>query len=153
MENNLFINLLNKTWKLYFSAKRWLIIVFKDSMLFPSNRAVDFFGSSRIVHWFMLLYTGLEKRIIIFFKDSQIAFLTAALRNKFHIMPIKAGSIVLIISVLTNILLSIACYKEIVLSAWILNGLLLFLGLAGLSSDANWKDARKNSIILNRVFK
>ena len=86
-------------------------------------------------------------------KGSRITGLLSEIKCDFFNRSIRSTSIFLFTAVSVNILLSVMLHKEINLLDIIIKGVILFLSVGGFFCDSNWKDVKKNSIILNKIFK
>lgn len=112
-----------------------------------------FLDESKAVSYFKALYKRWEKHMIVFLEASKIACLSKEIKKEFHVIPVKMGSMILVLSISINISLSIIFKKEISLLNWIIQGLILFAGLGGFSCQADWETIKKNSAVFNKIFK
>jgi hypothetical protein len=68
-------------------------------------------------------------------------------------LPLKAMAVILVVAVFTNTISYFLLGQKIESMSWIMRGLLLFAGIAALSSNAGWPVVRENSVILRWIFK
>ncbi len=112
-----------------------------------------FLDESKAVSYFKAFYKRQEKRIIGFLEASKAAYLSKEMKKEFYAVPVKMGSMILVLLVSINISLSIIFKKERSLLNWIIQGLILFAGLGGFSCQADWETIKKNSAVFNKIFK
>ena len=110
-------------------------------------------GESKVAVWLIGLYGKSRSIIGDLIKNSGIAGLFSRIKQGFFNKAVKSASIFLFTAVLVNILLSVILHKEIDLLDIIIKGVILFLSLCGFFCSANWKDVKKSSIILSKIFK
>ena len=70
----------------------------------------------------------------------------------FRQSPLRAGGLVLIAAILTNLLLSWILGKEIPGFGWLFRGMLLLAGIAGLRCPGDWESIREGSALLRFFF-
>lgn len=181
IRNSFFISLLRKTpGALYFIQRRLdevcknsqicrLIrafltgakINFKYSFLgiITENRKEDnlkgILENSRFVQWLLKIYNDWRKRIHAYLKTSLKAKYAIWFKNKLHSLSVKIGSIIILTATLLNIIFY-GLFKNptsngIVLLDWIIKGMLLFLGLAGLFCKVSLQNLTSTSLFLKWI--
>ena len=86
-------------------------------------------------------------------KNSRIAASSSDIKRGFFDKPVKMVSVFLFTAVSVNIL-SIAVFRrEADLLDMVVKAAVLLLSLGGFFCNANWKDVKKSSFILNKIFK
>lgn len=111
------------------------------------------FDNSRFVRWSLDIYKKWKYRLVNYPRISTTMDSIQEIKKGLYFFPIKTGSIIVVTVISVNILLSILLHKEIRLLGWIMRGLVLFIGLNGLSSQANWEDIKKTGFFLKRINK
>jgi hypothetical protein len=106
---------------------------------------------STIAQWFKKLYRRQILRLHFYFMTSRTDNSIKQLKEEIYLSPIKTSCAVIVTAVLTNIIFSLLLKKEITISGWLIRGLLLFAGIAGFHSQADWPEVKKGSIVL-RLF-
>jgi hypothetical protein len=114
---------------------------------------IDILIESKTIDYLINLYRRCKSAIALFFKKSLINNLAEVLKKEFYSYPVKNTSLIIVTAILTNTVFSFLLKKEIGLLSWIIKGLLLFVGVTGLASDADWSTMRSNSIFFNLLFK
>lgn len=109
--------------------------------------------SSLVIQWLIDLYKKWKLKIISYLNISTIYSFEEELKKEFNFFLIRTTSIVVVVAILTNTIFSLLLKKEIGLFGWIMRGLVLFVGLSGLSSQASWEDIKKTSFFLKRISK
>ncbi len=86
-------------------------------------------------------------------KTSRVADLLSDIKRSFFNKAVKSASIFLFTAVSVNILSIAVFHREINLLDIIIKGAVLFLCLGGFFCNANWKDVKKSSVILGKIFR
>ena len=144
--------------KIVFSG---MAVIFQNSFLGriteikEEDNLKEILGNSRFVKCLLKLCNGWRKRIMEYLKTSFIAKFTVAFKNEFCIFPVKTGSIIVVTAILSNIffyaLFRNAIRNEIGLLGWIIKGMLLFVGLAGLFCEVDLKNLISTSLFLKWI--
>ncbi len=108
---------------------------------------------SAVIRWLVNLYKIVKQRISIYLTYSRTNSLYLSLKKSFYFFPVKTISTIVISAVITNTALSIFLKREIGLLSFFMRLLLLFAGLSGLNSQADWPTAKENSLVLRTLFK
>lgn len=112
-----------------------------------------FLEISITLKWLNNFYKKSKTDFNIFLNNSKIHNSAIQLKEQFYSSPLKIISIIVIIAVVTNIILSILFKIRISLFGWVMRSLLLFGGFTGLNSGMDWVTVKSNSIILGLFFK
>jgi hypothetical protein len=103
--------------------------------------------NSWIMQYFLSFYKRWKSKFIYCLKTSKVMNLIKETKGEFYILPVKRGSTIVVIAVVTNITLSIILQKDISLGGWLIRGALLLLGIAGLFCIADYQSFKDSSII------
>lgn len=115
--------------------------------------SVVILNESRVARWLITSYKKWKLKIISYLNISITYSFKEELKKEFNFFPIRTTSIVAVVAILTNTIFSLLLKKEIGLFGWIMRGLVLFIGLSGLSSQDSWEDIKKTSFFLKRISK
>lgn len=173
IENSIFVLLLKKLGKGYYYVEQWLDQTYKNSQInkiikkirnglkvcfiysflskisgINEEKDITILDQSIFIQWIINLYKKWRQKLIFYLKSSKIYSLEEQLRKEFYSLPVKTISIIVTVTVVTNIFFSIFLRKEIGLLGWILRGLFLFIGLTGIFCNANWQGLKKTSLVL-----
>lgn len=111
--------------------------------------------NSRFVRWLLGRCGDWRKRIAAYSKKSFTAHCAAGLGNMAYALPVKAASIIVVTAISSNIvfyaLLKNVIHIEIGLLGWIMRGMLLFVGLAGLFCEADLANLKSTSLFLHCI--
>lgn len=108
--------------------------------------------NSRVVRYLINFYKGWRDAIINYSKVSSTINLIEDTREQFTLSPTKIISIIIVTAILVNLALSIILDKQIGLWGWLMRGLFLFVGVAGLFCQADWQAIKKNSILRSYCY-
>ncbi len=101
---------------------------------------------------FLKSYGGFNKQITSYLSTSFLAKCLIKLGNGLYSLSVRSISIIMLVLVISNIILysMLRCFEdvEIGLSGWIIRGILLFVGFAGISCKAELKDLKESSLFL-----
>lgn len=101
-------------------------------------------------------YVGFKKQIGSCLSTSFIAEYLIKLGSGLYYLSVKSISIVMLILVISNILLyyMLKCFEDMEngLLGWIIRGVLLFVGFAGIFCKAQLKDLRETSLFLRWIY-
>ena len=113
------------------------------------------FRRGKFVKWVLKIYNDWRKRITEYFNTSLTLKYAIGLRKELNILPIKYGSIIVVTAILSNlffyVLFKNSMQKEIGLLGWIIRGILLFVGLAGLFCEVSLKNLKNSSLFLKWI--
>ncbi len=75
---------------------------------------------------------------------------TKTLRQAFLLSPLKVGSIIVITTIITNLVLLVILQRQITLWGWLMRALLLSIGISGLFCNADWPTLKTSSIFFKK---
>jgi len=104
--------------------------------------------NSKFIRYVLSIYKKVRYKCIIYAQTSMVFSSSKALKKGLYLRPVKTGSSIVVIAILTNILFSIILNKEMGLLAWTIKAVFLFIGLGGLFSNASWQDLKQTSLSL-----
>ncbi len=111
--------------------------------------------SSGFVKWLLKIRGGWGKGIDDCLKTSFIVRHAIRFKNELYVSPVKAWSIIVVTAILSNVffyaLFKNAMCKDTGLLSWIIEAILLFVGLAGLFSEAGLKDLISTSLFVKWI--
>lgn len=107
--------------------------------------------SSRVVQYLINFYKRGKDRRIQYFKTSSMSDLAKETKEQFISSPLKVINMIIVIAITGNLFLSIVLQKQISLWGWLVRGLFLSAGIAGLFCKADWQTVKRNSIILRKI--
>jgi len=110
-------------------------------------------SESRVIGRIRDACNKLKKDFCFYFNASILNTLRGELKNEFYAYPLKAISSIIFVSTFANIFFTILLKKELTILGLIIRALLLFAGLAGLNSNADWRTIQNDSIILKLILK
>ncbi len=110
-----------------------------------------FLKNSKFLKWVLFLYKTWQNKVVCYSKTSTIIRMIREVEKELYFSTFKTSSIIILTATLTNIFFSLVLCKRIGFLGWSLRGVFLFIGLAGLSSDATWRDIKKTSYFLNKI--
>lgn len=112
----------------------------------------DFFTTSKIIKIVLNSISNFKDKIAYPFATNSFLFASAQdIKYYFSLKPFKAGGLIVIAMVTTNLVLSIILQRQIILWNWLMYGLLLLIGINGLFCNINWEDIKKTSYFLKRM--
>lgn len=106
---------------------------------------------SRTVQFLITFYNRWKNKIIHYFKASSTFDLTKNTKNQLDFSPVKIISIIVVIAITINVLLSIALQKQIGFWGWLMRALSLFVAVSGLFCKANWQTIKRSSVCLRKM--
>lgn len=149
--DDIYINsLLCKMIKLFLGN---MFIVFRYSFIgriteiTEEDNSKKILENSRFVKWLLRICRDWGRIITNYLKTSFTANCAAGLENKLYVSPVKTGSIIVVTALLSDIVFNII-RKEIGLLGWIIRGMLLFVGLAGLFCKIGLENLSSTSLVL-----
>ena len=175
IETSIFISLLRKFGKVYCSVERLLLeasknsrtccltqelwdkikVCFKYSSLEKiaeiEIKDIIVLNESKVVKWLINLYKKWSYKIIFYLKISRINYSVEQLKKKLHFLPVKTASIIIVTAILTNVIFSLLLRREISLLDWIIRGLLMFIGLAGLFCNSDYESIKETSWFMKYI--
>ena len=106
---------------------------------------------SKFIHWLLGLYNKWKKNFVYYLTNSETANLIEKSKSEFRNAPLKTASVIAIVAIVTNIVLSISLNKDVGLLGWLVRLALLFVGLGGIFCDAKLDEVEKTSFILKKL--
>lgn len=144
--------------KIFFSR---IIIIFQYSFLgkITENKEGDnlkeIFENSKFVNWVLRIYNDRKKRVAGYLNTSLTVKHVIGFKNELYVFPVKSVSIIVVTAILFNMafyaLFKNSMQKEIGLLGWIIKGMLLLVGLAGLFCEVNLKNLKSSSLFLKWI--
>ncbi len=107
--------------------------------------------NSKTVQYLSDFYKRWRDKVIYCINASKAVSLAKRSEEEFYILPVKTIGIIVVVTVVTNVALSIILGREITLWGWLMRGLFLFVGAPGLFCKADWPIVKGNSIILRKI--
>lgn len=74
------------------------------------------------------------------------------IKNKLSMAPAEATGIFVISLIIANIFMTIIFNRRIELIGWVIRGIFLMFGLAGIFCKAGWKDLGKTAYVIKYIF-
>ena len=112
-------------------------------------------NNSKSVKWLLKINNDWRKRIIECSKTSLTIKHATGFKSELYLLPVKTGGIIIVTAILTNVflyaLLKSSMQKEIGLLSWIIKGMLLLVGLAGLFCETGLKNLIGTSLFLKWI--
>lgn len=103
---------------------------------------------SKVLRFLIGLYKKWQYQIISYFRISKTDILIGEFKQEFTLVPIKSASLIIIMAILMDTIISISIKQKIALLGYFIRGLLLFAGFAGINSKADWPVVKNSSAIL-----
>ena len=104
---------------------------------------------------FLKSYEGFKKQIGSCLNTSFVVKYLIKMGNGLYYLSVRSISIIILILAISNILLyhMLKCFEgvEIGLLGWIIRGILLFVGFAGIFCKAQLKDLRETSLFVSWI--
>jgi len=175
LKNSFFISLLRKTAEVISSIEQWLDKVYYDSQTYKiiarfwngarinfkysflgkiseifGERNIIILDNSMLAKWLLNLYNMWKLKIAGYTKTSRAMSQLVSVKRDIYFSPVKTGSIVVVAAILINIIFSVLLSEKIILIGWIIRLIFLFIGLRGLSCNANWEEVKKTSFVLKK---
>jgi len=143
----------SQTCKLIFKLQNGTSLNFKYSFLgriskIGQGQNLAILETSRAVGRLRELFDKYRDKMLNYLKTSVIANSISTLNKNLYLFPVKTASIIIIIVMITNILLSILLKKEIWLLGWFVYGVFLFIAVNGLYSNISLEELAKTSYFL-----
>lgn len=110
--------------------------------------SMDIYQNSLIVRHLTAFYKKSADRVINYLRNGPMAAFLKDTKIQLRLFPVRTTSTVLVAAVAVNMLLLSVLGRQINLYGWLMRGLLLSVGIAGLSCKADWPTVKANSIIL-----
>jgi len=111
-----------------------------------------FLNNSKIIRRLGYLYAKGSNKIDNCLQTSIVADILRRCKKEFHLLQMKKVGIVISIAVMANLFFSILLKIEISLFGWLMRGLILFVGIAGIFCNADWLTISSNSKILRKIL-
>lgn len=111
----------------------------------------DFFRTSNIIRAFSAGIRYLKYKLTIISARSSLFAYIKDMKYSFFLKPLQVGGTVIVIMIIINLVLSIIIQKQITIWHWLISGLLLYIGLAGLFCNAEWEDIKKTSFFIKNI--
>lgn len=176
IQTTIFVKLLKIFWRLHYYFRQRVYEIYKNSQTFiPIQRLWDkiricfrysflekitntreegnnmVFNESKVVRWWINLYRKRKQEVSFFLKISRTNSSVKELKKELNYLTVKNTSIIMVVAILTNIMLSILLKKQILLLGWIIRYLLLSMGISGLFCNATWKDIMRTSYFIRQI--
>lgn len=181
LETSKAILLFKVAHKKYCLLEGWFDELYKDSMVYKKPRLVfsvitasfrySFLGriteisdednskeileNSGFAQWLLKICAGGKKRIMSYLKTSFTANCAAGLKNELYVLPVKTISLIVVTAILSDAafyaLLKNVIQREIGLLGWIIRGMLLSAGLAGLLGKADLENLASASLFFKWI--
>lgn len=173
LETSRAVEFLKIICKRYFSSKKLLGDIYRNSLLYKvirlfandiifafrysslgmiteieSNDSREIMRNSRFIKLVLRIWDCWKNKINNCLATSITANRAIWLKNKSHLLPVKTGSIILITAVIFDTAFQVLLNNETGTIRWVTRGLLLFVGLAGLSCRIGLKDLLSTSSVL-----
>ncbi len=169
------ILLLKTAYKKYCLFEEWLSEIYKKTkIIFSGITAIfqyNFLGrvienkkednlkeileNSRFVKRLLKTYDDWRKRVTDYLNTSLTVKHVIGVKRELYVSPVRTGSVIVVIAILSNIffyaLFGNSMQKEIRLFGWIIRGMLLFVGLAGLFCEVSLKNLKSSSLFLKWI--
>lgn len=113
----------------------------------------DFFQTSKTTKILLNWISKLRDATTRLSTTSSLVTSIGGLKCDFLSRPLKVGGAVVIISIMTNLVLSIILQRQITLWGWLIRGLLLFIGISRIFCNVDWPTVIDSSIIFRRISK
>ncbi|MDD4979834.1 MAG: hypothetical protein PHC54_00980 [Candidatus Omnitrophica bacterium] len=97
------------------------------------------------------LFKAWQLRTMDYKSTSATIGLLVAVRRNAYLSPVKTASIIMVVVILTNTIFSVLVNKDMVLTGWIIRGMLLSTGLAGLFCEVGPKTLASTSLFLKLI--
>lgn len=112
---------------------------------------------------FLVLESSQTARYLINFltrwKDKATRYLVTSLavilakdtKEQLNLSPVRVISIIVVIAITVNVILSFFLHKQIGLWGWLIRALFLFVAVSGLFSKADWSTVKRNSVFFKKM--
>ena len=107
--------------------------------------------NSRAVRYLINFYKRWRDKIICYLKVSFTLSLAKDAKEKLILSPVRIISLIVIITIFVNAVLSVILQKQMGLWGFFMRVLFLFAGAVGLSCQAGWPTVKKSSIFLRKM--
>jgi len=107
--------------------------------------------NSKLAKCLLNSYNTWKLKIMDYVRTNATIGLVVAVRRVIYFSPVKTISIAAVVVILINFIFSVLLNKDIVLMSWIIQGMLLFMGLAGLFCEADLKNLTGTSLFLKWI--
>lgn len=111
----------------------------------------DFFETSKIIKVVLSWMRNFKDKLTNVSTGSIFFASIIALKSDFSLKPLKAGGIIVIVAVTTNLVLAMILERQLSLVGWVVRGLLLFIGISGLFCNSDWEGIKRTSKI-NKIL-
>src|SRR3989338_7073049 len=116
------------------------------------ERNIAVLDESLVISWLVRIYRTGKDKIINYFNSSFIREIILELKNKLNFMPIRMSSIIIIMAIMLNLLLSILSRNQISFMGWLIRIMLLFISFAGLFNSVSLGEVTKTSFVLRKLY-
>jgi len=107
--------------------------------------------NSILIRWMSPIFKMMKERAADYLKQSKIVNFFKKIKGNLRLDPLKSISLIIVVLILANMVLSVLIKKEIDLFGWIIRGGFLFAALSGLFCRAGWNEVKNTSFILRLV--
>lgn len=107
--------------------------------------------NSRAVRYLINFYKRWRDKAIHYLRPSFTLSLAKDTKEELIFSPVRIISLIVIITILVNAVLSVILQKQMYLWNFLIRVLFLFAGTAGLSCEADWPTVKKSSIFLRKM--
>ncbi len=105
--------------------------------------------NSAVVKKVSRLFYSWQDKITICSKTSSLVDNVQGLKKELYFSPVQTGSFIVLGAIATNIILSLLLHKEINTLGWIIRISLLTASWGGLSSQVQWEELKKTSLVVD----
>ena len=109
-------------------------------------------GNSQAVRYLIDSCKRWKDKVIHYSRTSSTVNLTEDTKEQIVLSPAKTVGIIIVTAILVNGILSIVLQKQIGLWGWLMRGLFLFVGVAGLFCEADWRTVKGSSRFLRKMI-
>ena len=107
--------------------------------------------NSRAVRYSISFYKKWRDKTIHYLRSSFTFSLAKDTKEQFVLSPVRIISLIVIITIFVNAVLSVILQKQMYLWSFLIRVLFLFAGTAGLSCEADWPTVKKSSVLLKKM--
>ena len=108
-------------------------------------------NNSRAVRYLIDFYNRWKGKITYYSKNSSTIDMAKDTKRELYLSTARTIGIIIVTAILVNVGLSIILHKEIGLWGWLMRGLFLFAGVAGLFCQADWRTVKESSRLLRKM--
>lgn len=107
--------------------------------------------NSRVINYIHSSYEKYKSRLTEYLKTCLAEKALIDLKAKISSSPLRMISIFTISVIMVNLILNLILKKPITAWGYLMRGLLIFIGTAGLFCEADWPTVKSNSIFFNQA--